>query len=393
MKKNIYDVIVIGGGASGLFCGMLCAQGGKKILILESQPECGRKLSASGGGYANFSNSNLSANHYLCTGDNTCLQIALKEFGVAEITSMIKTWKLPFEKREHGKLFLISPAHLLTRTLYQNCVHSGAKIITNCVARQVRRHSQGWEIACQTGLFRCRNLVIAPGSNAHPRLSGPPDCWRILSALGLPVKPARAALVPLLFGAEKDLQLFAPLAGISLEAILQTEGHSWRESLLFTHHGLSGPAILNASLYYLNQLGINFLPETQFESLLDEFPSRTPRSSLRRHVPGRLADALLPPELAEKKNGQLSRATRTLLGKIVNSFQISNLKRASIAKAEICLGGVPTSAVKQNSLESVNLPGVFIIGEAIDIAGELGGYNLHWAWASAWLAAKAILKK
>lgn len=389
--RNTFNAIIAGGGASGLFCALLLAKAGKKVLIFESQAQCGRKLAATGGGYANFSNIQLDCEHYSSPANHSFAMDALAEFDANAIIKFITDWKLPYEMREQGRLFLKVPAKKLVTALIKNCMEYNVAISTSQKVRAIKKTGTIYTAVCQELQAAAPNLVLAVGSGAHPSLGGADNPWGLPAQAGLHINAPKPALTPLLFTEAGQKQLFGALTGISVEATVTVGEHSWRDKLLFTHHGLSGPAILNASLYYHDKIKINFLPDLNLESLLDSCPRQTPRSTLRRHLPVRLVDTLLPENLANCKNGQISRSNRQLLAKLTHDFEITSLKPAGFSHAEVCSGGVCLDQISPKTMECRFSPGLYVTGEALDVTGELGGYNLHWAWASAWLAARHIL--
>lgn len=402
-RNKWQDLIVVGGGASGLFLASLVTRAGIGTTLLESGAQIGRKLAASGGGHANFSNSHVAPENYLCrSADNFCAR-ALENFGSTSFMDIIKAWGLPTEERDHGRLFLQVPAIRLVRVLKRECLAQGCELIVNETVTAAKPLPDGFKISTKSGVRYCRKLVLAMGSRARPDLAGPG--LDLAQSFGHHTIPLAPALTPLLYGAATPLaREFGALAGIAVPVRLSLEKAAyphkelaWQDSLLFTHRGLSGPAALQASLFWQSGAvaSVDFLPGNNFERLLDldGNASRAPRSILREYLPARLVDTLLPPQLANVKCACISRKNRQFLGNRVNALKLPGLHPAGLARAEVCSGGVDCAEIDPLGMESRIMPNLHIVGEMLDVTGELGGYNLHWAFASAFCAAQAIIGK
>lgn len=396
MTDRFFDAIIIGAGASGLFCAGLLANAGLDVMVCESGAKAGRKLAASGGGRPNFSNRNLDSEYYLCQPLPDFCQTALAEFGVKEILAWMNRLGLPYEERQHGRLFLKVPGQRFVEKLEKN--GCGAKLVLKHACRKAQKNGDFFEVDAGSETLRAITLVLACGSPAWPALAGPADSWKLASSFGHSIFPGTSALAPLEFG--ENYEKFRKLSGISAEVkvevdqgLPQGDGRQWRDMLLFTGSGLSGPAILRASLYWQPGaiLKADFLPGENFEALLDANEGKTPRSLLRGLLPYRLADALLPDDIVAEKVARLGRATRRQLANHVNNASFINLRLSGLKKAEVCSGGIAVSEMNPVTMESRLVTNLFIMGEMLAVTGELGGYNLHWAFASAHLAAKAIM--
>lgn len=383
-------IIIIGAGASGLFCAFLLAQAGKDVTVLESGQEAARKLAISGGGHANFTNLNMSADKFLCQPqDGFCAQ-ALCAFPPEKILVLLEKWNFAWLEKAGGRLFLQNSAKTFASRLLKECELAGAKVIYGRTATAITP-----ELAVETsqGCFFGDAIILAQGSICGGVIAGSGANIALASGLGHKRLPFSPALAPLEFSGQfPERAAFCSLAGISLPvtARLDKTARSWKGNLLFTHKGLSGPAILNASLYWSRKtnLVVDFLQGHDFEAMLDAAPGKTPVSLLRRFIPSRVAEALLESE--NMKNGNLSRTRRKALAGRVNEFQFTELKKGPMRLAEVCSGGISTEKINPETLESELAPGVYFIGEALAVTGALGGYNLHWAWASANAAARAI---
>ncbi len=393
------DVLIIGGGASGLFCARTAAQAGLSVIVLERTASPGRKLSISGGGKANFSNRQITPQDYLCHGDPNFCQPALATYTPAMILEEMRQWHLPVEERSHGQLFLTVPARRLTQILMADCRKLGCHIHCNNAVDGIRQKHGSFEVCSGDVRWQARSVVLACGSPAWPQAGGSGAGYRLAQSLGHELVPPRPALTPLYLAASSDGMGFAALAGISLPVRISLEAGSgldrgWEDDLLFTHDGISGPASLKASLFWQEGMAVllDFLPQQQVAALLDspDAGRHTARSLLARLLPQRLVDCLLPEAVARRKLAELSRKQRTIIADAVHRCRIVPQGRGGLKKAEVCAGGVNTDAIEPATMQSRLIPGLYVIGELLDVTGLLGGYNLHWAWASAWAAARHL---
>ncbi len=393
------DLVVAGGGASGLFAAWLAANCGMKVVLHEAALQPGRKLAISGGGHANFSNSSMGPEHYLCGDKKFCCD-ALRAFPPAAFIEYIKYWRLPHEERAGGRLFLKCRAKALVDRLARGCSGCGCRIITNSRLLNIGRRSEYLEAQTTSGTFLAPRIILAFGSPAMPALAGCRDCWNLPRQLGHRVEPPTPALVPFIIRKLPDGREFGSLAGIGLPvdiALRNPDGAEFNFSgdLLFTHEGISGPAVLRVSLRHVagGILKVDFLPGVEVEKLLDlqENSKKTPRSLLRRHLPPRLVDFLVHEPLASRKIAGISRRDRTMINASIKNFCISDARPAGLEKCEVCAGGVDVREIDSRTMESRLHAGIYLIGEMLDVTGDLGGYNLHWAFASAWCAVRSFL--
>lgn len=389
------DVLILGAGAAGLMCARHAAASGLSVVLLERGPVPGRKLAVSGGGKANFTNRTVSPHDYRCDGSkgNAFCGPALKGFTPEHMLHLVREWNLPFEERSHGQLFLTVAAQRMVRALVDDCRKHGCHIACNTTVTAVQPLPDGFSVQTESGTWRGKVLVLALGSPAWPQAGGSGAGFRLAADLGHSVIPPRAALAPLKLADDSPL---LSLSGISLPVAVSLGQHQWQDDLLFTHEGLSGPAALKASLYW-NQgaaLTLNFLPSLDVAALLDapQTSKQTPRALLARHLPQRLVDALLPQECARRKAAELSRAARLAIVEAVQKHSITPNATAGLKKAEACSGGVNTDEVDPKTMRSRVRENLFVVGELLDVTGLLGGYNLHWAWASGTAAARELAR-
>lgn len=384
-------VIIIGAGASGLFCSFLLARSGCEVILLESGAKGGRKLAVSGGGHANFTNLQMGPDKFLCQPQMGFCEPVLAGFPPGKMLTFLEKWKFAWTEKEEGRLFLLDSAESFARKLENECRSAGVKAIYSQTVTEI----DGSALTARTpgSLWRGDAIVLAQGSICGGAIAGNGAEISLASRLGHKRLPFSPVLVPMEFaGNWSEKAAFSSLAGISVHARVWLESgeKSWIGSLLFTHAGLSGPVILNSSLYWSRSsaLRANFLPGRDFEAMLDAAPKKTPVSLLRQFVPDRLAAVLTESE--NLKNGNLSRRRRKLLAQRVCDFRFGDLRKSPMRLAEACSGGISTEKVNPATLESQLVPGVYFIGECLAVTGALGGYNLHWAWASAAAAARAL---
>lgn len=390
------DVLILGAGASGLACAREAAARGLRVILLDRAAAPGRKLAVSGGGKSNFSNREVTPRDYCCAQTGFCGP-ALAEFTPAGMLSLIRAWGLRFEEREHGQLFLNVPAQRLVEAFCRDCRQRGCRFVCRTPIHAVSRSDEGFSVQAGNALWQSKALVLALGSPAWPQIGGSGLGYKLAQSLGHAIIAPRPALAPLLLPPSDPLR---NLAGISLPVQISLpasrgEGRVWRDDLLFTHEGLSGPAALKASLFLQGNeaIQVDFLPGQNLATLLDAPSSgrQTPRALLSRLLPQRLADALLPEHSARRKIAELSRAARREIQDGVQARAILPNGTAGFKKAEVCAGGVDTREINPHGMASLRCANLHIIGELLDVTGQLGGYNLHWAWASGMAAGRAIL--
>ncbi|MEG6548777.1 NAD(P)/FAD-dependent oxidoreductase [Desulfocurvibacter africanus] len=385
-----YDVLVLGAGASGLMCAMEAAKRGRRVAVLDHAGKAGRKLRLTGGGKCNFTNLDVSAANYVSANPHFC-KSALARFDQYAAMEMLSSHGIAWEEREHGRLFCLGSAGEVAGLLTTLCHRQGVDILLDCTIREVDREQGLFRAATSQGVFLAPSLVVATGSPAWPQVGATRLGLEIARHFGLPVMPVRPALAPLVMA--KDWPL-AGLAGISLPATAQVADRSFSDHLLFTHEGLSGPAALQVSLFWRPglEVSINFLPELQLMDFLASLPDRKVklRNALSRVLPARLAAALCSAELGDKTVANLSRAEQETALASVHSFRVTPLSIEGFAKAEVAAGGVDTRELSSKTMEAAQMPGLYFIGEVLDVTGMLGGYNLQWAWASGFAAGQHV---
>ena len=389
LKNIIFHTAIIGGGAGGLMCaGSFSAP---KILI-ERNAQPGAKVSVSGGGKCNFSNRFVSAADYLSQNKHFCKN-ALAAFQPQDFLRLLDENQIPWEERPQGRLFACSAAEIV-RMLVRRAKNTGTRFLTHTLALEVRFENGLFIIDTSAGPVRAQRVVLACGGLSFPGLGAGSFGFKTAQKFGLTIVQQRPALVGLSFPKALREQ-FGKLAGNSLQAAVSCGQHMFEDSLLFTHEGISGPAVLSASLYWMPEqpVTINFLPQDDALSLLhsQKNTAKTFSAALHGKLSPKIAKTLLGP-----LEGDLSNASRQHLqaaANRLNRFSFVPQGTAGYTRAEVTAGGVDTRAINPSTFEAKQVPGLYIIGELLDVTGRLGGFNLHWAWASGFAAAKALEKQ
>ena len=400
---NPFDVVVIGAGAAGLFCAGLAGQRGLKVLLLDHGERIAEKIRISGGGRANFTNRDLDVRapqrHFIGDNPNFC-RSALSRYTPQQFIALVQRHGIAFHEKHKGQLFCDGPSQQIIDMLLAECAAGGVTHWQPCGVGEIAWSAQGgYEIHTSRGAVQSPRLVIATGGLSIPQIGASDFGYRIAAQFGLRVVAPRPALVPLTFGGEA-WEPYAGLAGLALPVQIETgskkEHISFHEDLLFTHRGLSGPAVLQISSYWKPgaPLVLDFAPGTDVAAALAEAKQRSRKrigNELATWVPARLADAWVGQDAALQRpiNEAADRALAALAERIVR-WQITPSGTEGYKKAEVTAGGIDTRELSSQTLESKQ-PGLYFIGEVVDVTGWLGGYNFQWAWASAHACAQALV--
>ena len=392
-----YNAIILGGGAAGLFCAARAGQRGKRVLVLERANKVGKKILISGGGRCNFTNVNAGPANYLSANPHFA-KSALARYTPRDFIELADSYGIAHHEKTLGQLFCDGSAQQIVDMLLAECERSkefGGAVEVRCEEEvsQVEHDGASFKVTTQNGAFTAPALVIATGGPSIPKMGATGYAYDLARQFGLKVVEPRPALVPLTLGGEQVL--FREISGVSAPVIATANKVSFPEAALFTHRGLSGPAILQVSSYWKpgDPVGIDFLPDLSEGWLLEEKrnnPRATLKSVLREHLADRLADILadkigLATELGNAPDAKLREAEGRLARWV---FQPNGSE--GFAKAEVTIGGISTAELSSKTMESKNIPGLYAIGEAVDVTGWLGGYNFQWAWASAGAAGDAL---
>ena len=384
---SFYHTAIIGGGASGLFC---AGSFDAPKIVFDTKLKPALKVSVSGGGKCNFSNRFVSAANYNCTHKHFCKN-ALSAFKPTDFTSLLDEERIPWEERENGQLFAKNAADIV-RFLVKRAKAHHTTLALGVQVLDVQQDSDGFLLHTSTGPVHAQNIVLASGGQSFPQLGGNGFGIKLARQLGLSIIEQRPVLCGLTF--PKDLRpLCSSLAGNSLPVIIKQGKHVFEGPLLFTHDGISGPAVLQLSLFWQPQLPveIDFLPHQNATEILTAHKNSTKTISSIFDLPHKVAKTLL-----KTYDGPLANASREQLRqteKTLHHFSFIAPGTAGYTKAEATAGGIDTSAINPSTLQVRHIPGLFIIGEVVDVTGNLGGFNLHWAWASGFVAAHALAQR
>lgn len=377
--KNHFKSIIIGAGASGLMCAEHIAETGS-VLILEKQPQIAAKVKISGGGKCNFTNLGVSDQNYLCTNKHF-VKSALARFTPQDILKIMQQNRLKYEERQNQQMFAFN-AFAIADMLLKRCLEKQVKIQTNCSVNNISKENNIFKIDTDLGCFTSDNLIVATGGMSYPKIGATDYGYKIARQFGHKIINPRPALVGLV--SQADLRGFcSELAGISLPVVITIGKKKITRDLLFTHLGVSGPAILNASLYWQSgqTVYIDFLNGQNFNIVLENQTKKTISQILSQILPANLAKQLVGGLDCNIEN--LSNKNRQLLNDRLTHFAFVPQKTMGFDRAEVTVGGVDVSQISSQTMESKLCPHLFFIGEVLDVTGELGGFNLHWAWASA----------
>lgn len=389
------DVVIIGAGASGLMCGIEAARRGRKVMILDHAKEAGNKIRVSGGGKSNFTNYEVGAEHYISNNPHFC-KSALSRFSQWDFIAMLERHGISFSERAHGQLFCDESSADIIKMLLAELKDAGVTIRMGAESEEIKKEAtHNFKIRTTKGEFPCHSLVIASGGLSIPTLGASPFGYKVAEQFGLKIRPTSAGLVPFTLQ-PKDKDRFAKLSGIAVEGIVSNKEKTFRENILFTHRGLSGPAILQLSSYWKpgEEILANLLPDInlvdELKSLREEGAKLKIKTIIAKHLPRRLVAALLDEESSEKP---VQTVSNDEIDKIANHIQQLIIKPGGTEgyrTAEVTVGGVDCDEISSKSFECHKVPGLYFIGEVLDVTGWLGGYNLQWAWSSGWCAGQYV---
>ncbi len=391
-KPQTFDVIVIGAGAAGMMCALTAGGRGRRVLLLDHAEAAGKKILISGGGRCNFTNIHCRPENFISANRHFC-KSALARYTPEDFIRMVEKHGISWHEKTLGQLFCDQRAGAIVEMLLRECrSHAVDHRLEHHVTDITR--SDRFHVTTDKGDFDAPSLVLASGGLSIPKMGATDFSHRIARKFGLSLINIRPALVPLKVG-EEDLALMQPLSGVATECIVKLGKTSFREAMLLTHRGLSGPAILQISSYWRegDTIALNLLPGTDAARfLLDAKASGAkskPGNILSQVLPSRLAAALADAELPDRPIAEVTDRDLTRLGQKLNGWQVKPSGSEGYAKAEVTLGGVDTSYLSSQTMEAKSVPGLFVIGEAVDVTGWLGGYNFQWAWASGHAAGMA----
>ncbi len=384
----IYDAIIIGGGAAGLFCAIEAGKRGRRVLVIERNAQVGRKIIISGGGRCNFTNVNTTPENFISQNPHFC-KSALARYTPGDFVELVKKHKISFYEKKLGQLFCRESSRQIVEMLLKECKAARVVIKTGCSVSAIRRQNV-FEVETDEGIISCHSLVIATGGLSFPKIGATDFGFRIARQFGLKIVEMRPSLVPMIF----EGRMYPELAGVSIDVEVSTDEANFRENLLFTHRGLSGPATLQISNYWQKDktINVNLLPTIKIRNLLIE--NRGSRKQLdnflAEHLPARFAETFAADKPWAKPLYQLNDSEIDAIAGELAGWKVKFNGTEGYDKAEVTLGGVSTSELSSKTMESKKNAGLYFIGEAVDVTGWLGGYNFQWAWASGFAAGQEI---
>jgi predicted Rossmann fold flavoprotein len=391
---DIFDVLIIGAGAAGMMCAIEAAKRGRTVLVIDHARAAGEKIRISGGGRCNFTNIHASAKNFLSQNPHFCIS-ALKRYTQHDFIGLIKSHGIAFHEKTLGQLFCDGSATQIIELLLGEMKRHGAGLRLNTRAQKIEKSGDGFVVALEEGPVGCTSLVVASGGKSIPKMGATGFGYDIATQFGVRVVETRPALVPLTFE-PNTLDRLKPLAGIAVDAAVSCGKTQFSEAMLFTHRGISGPSILQISSFWRegDEIGIAMLPGVDvFEAL------RAARAENGRQAVQTALAALLPKKLAQSIAEQLglSRNMADLADRelrrveaAVNGWRVKPAGSEGYRTAEVTLGGVDTRDLDSRTMAAKSVPGLYFIGEVVDVTGWLGGYNFQWAWSSGWCAGQAV---
>ncbi|MCF1957672.1 NAD(P)/FAD-dependent oxidoreductase [Escherichia coli] len=392
-----YDTVIIGAGAAGLFCASLVGQAGLSVLVLDNGKKAGRKILMSGGGRCNFTNMYIEPSAYLSENPHFC-KSALARYTQWDFIELVQKHNIAYHEKTLGQLFCDDSAQQIVDLLLTECQKGKVSVRLRSEVTQIEKTDVGFTLFVDGKTITTPSVVIASGGLSMPGLGATPFGYKVAEQFGLSVLPTRAGLVPFTLH-KPQLEQLSQLSGVAVPAIVTAKnGTSFKENILFTHRGLSGPAILQISSYWQagEYVSINLLPSIDLESLLQEkrqeHPNQLLKNTLSRLLPKRLIEIMIEnKQLPDISLTQLSNERISQIATLLQEWQIQPNGTEGYRTAEVTLGGVDTRALSSKTMEATKVKGLYFIGEVVDVTGWLGGYNFQWAWSSAYACAQSLI--
>lgn len=391
-----FDVIIIGGGAAGLMCAATAAERGRRVLVLEGSNRIGKKILMSGGGRCNFTNLYCAPDNFISANPKFCTS-ALSRYTQWDFIALVEKYGIAYHEKTRGQLFCDESSKQIVAMLQRECERHAVQILTNCRVSAVD-HATAWEVRSNKGEFVSESLVLATGGLSLPKMGASDFGYRLARQFGLAVRDTRAGLVPFTFsGAPHEMS--ERLAGVSVASVIECGAVSFDEDLLFTHRGLSGPAALQISSYWMpgDDIELNLMPAADAAQVLLQAKAEHPRSRLRtvltHHLPRALVlelQALFWPDSAETAIGELPNARLQSIAQQLQRWTLRPAATEGYRTAEVTLGGIDTDELSSQTMACKRQPSLYCIGELVDVTGHLGGFNFQWAWASGHAAGRSV---
>ncbi|MBU0507126.1 NAD(P)/FAD-dependent oxidoreductase [bacterium] len=397
-EKHIYDVIIIGAGASGLMAALSAAKRNYSILIVDKNRKVGQKILISGGGRCNFTNLNVATENYVSEQPRFCMP-ALKAFTNQDFINWLEEASIAYDEKENGQLFCKTSSKVIVNTFLEELQKRGVSIKTNCAITSIKKEKDAqFAITTNEAVIKSHNVIIATGGLSYPLFGATDFGYEVAKQFGHRITDIVPALDSFLWP-EKENDIFSSLSGRSMSVVVKIQNKKITGDLLFTHRGLSGPAILKASLYWNSgqQIQIDYLPHisdflTWFHEIRQEHTKKTLFKTLSLILPDKVVQSFcLFAGVTNQKISEVSKKDVLKLKSVFKEFVFVPRKTSGYSTAEVTRGGVATKDICAKTMESKIVPGLFFTGEVLDVTGSLGGYNLQWAWSSGWVAGQSIV--
>ena len=389
-----YDAVILGGGAAGLMCAIEVGKRRRRVLVVERSEKVGKKILISGGGRCNFTNLDSRPEAFLSANPHFC-KSALARYTELDLIALVERHGIAYHEKEQGQLFCDQSAKLIVKMLIDESRAAGVRIETGCAVTAVKRNADGFTLQSNRGELRAISLVVASGGLSVPKMGATDFGYELAQQFGLKIEPTRVGLVPLTFDAD-DMVRYRDLSGVSLPVQVTCRRQSFSNAMLFTHRGISGPAILQISSYWKpdGELLVNFLPLTDPSEWLGARQSSRPDAELKtvlgEFLPKRLAQRLCETQLGSRPLRQYTPRDLRATCELLQNWRIRPNDTEGYRTAEVTIGGVSTDELSSTTMESKKVPGLYFIGEVVDVTGHLGGFNFQWAWSSGWAAGQVV---
>tara|TARA_R110000751_G_scaffold8822_2_gene33988 strand:+ start:72195 stop:73373 length:1179 start_codon:yes stop_codon:yes gene_type:complete len=389
-----YDVVVLGAGAAGMMCAIEAGRRGRTVLLVDHAKAPGEKIRISGGGRCNFTNRHTSHGNFLSANPHFC-KSALKRYTQQDFIALVDRYAIAHHEKTLGQLFCDGSSRQIIDMLAKELSHAGVTLRLSTHFKSLEKDADGFRIQLSSGSVLCESLVVATGGKSIPKMGATGLGYTIAEQFGVGVMPTRPALVPLTF--DDGLRaLLNPLSGTAADAIVRCNGVSFEEAMLFTHRGISGPAVLQISSYWRegDEIILSLVPHQNIFQLLRKARSDNGRqsvqSALAAVLPKRLAQIIAEAQGARGNLADMGDKRLQVIADAVQQWRIKPIGSEGYRTAEVTLGGVDTAGLDSRNMESKSVPGLYFVGEVVDVTGWLGGYNFQWAWSSGWVAGQSV---
>lgn len=383
-----YNTIIIGAGAAGLMCAIEAGKRGRKVLVLEHAEKIGKKILISGGGRCNFTNLDVKPENFLSNNPHFC-KSALARYTPQDFISLVEKHGIKYHEKKLGQLFCDGSAKEIVQMLQHECVGAGVEIKADCTVNEIQK-GEGFDIKTTIGEFTSESLVIATGGISIPQMGATDFGYKIAKQYGLKLTRTVPGLVPFVLPDET----YSELSGLSVDSVVTCSGISFRENILFTHKGLSGPAILQISSYWNDggEATIDLLPGTDVEQLIKEHKQNKTElvNILAKFFPKRFAEKWCELNFASKPANRITEKEISAISELLHSWRLVPKGTEGFGKAEVTKGGIDTNELSSKTMEAKKVSGLHFIGEVVDVTGWLGGYNFQWAWSSGFAAGQYV---